>query len=74
MGHAARQRAALRDERPTSDIRNIGKDFVRPSTKVEVLHEGSGSTPSRVRALELFDRTLVETVKGRSFRGPEEGC
>ena len=71
------------------DIRYIDKDFVRFrfagadgaerqailafGDKVDVLQEGSGSTPSRVRALELFEGTLEGTVKGRPFRGRDTG-
>src|SRR3970040_729430 len=71
------------------DIRYIDKDFVRFKfagfsgdqeqailafgDKVEVLQEGSGSTPSRVRALELFDGTLEGTVAGKPFRGRNKG-
>jgi hypothetical protein len=71
------------------DIRYIDKDFVRFSfsgsdgsqerailafgDKVDVLEEGGGSTPSRVRALELFDGTLEGTVRGKPFRGREKG-
>lgn len=71
------------------DIRYIDKDFVaftHPGfggreqrailafgDKVEVLEEGTGSKPSRVRALELFDGTLEGTVKGKPFRGREQG-
>ncbi len=71
------------------DIRYIDKDFVRFTftgsggadehailvfgDKVDVLQEGSGSTPSRVRALELFDGTLEGTVKGKPFRSRDKG-
>ena len=71
------------------DIRYIDKDFVRFrfsgfggnqeqailafGDKVEVLQEGAGSIPSRVRALELFDGTLEGTVAGKPFRGREKG-
>lgn len=71
------------------DIRYIDKDFVSFrfvgsggeedkailafGDKVDVLEEGSGSKPSRIRALELFDGTLEGTVKGKPFRGPEKG-
>ena len=71
------------------DIRYIDKDFVRFrftgsggtqeqailafGDKVEVLQEGGGSTPSRVRALELFDGTLEGTVAGKPFRGRDKG-
>ena len=71
------------------DIRYIDKDFVAFTfsgsgakaqkailafgDKVEVLEERTGSQPSRVRALELFDGSLVGTVKGRPFRGREKG-
>ena len=71
------------------DIRYIDKDFVRFrfsgfggnqeqailafGDKVEVLQEGAGSMPSRVRALELFDGTLEGTVAGKPFRGREKG-
>ena len=72
-----------------ADIRYIDKDFVRFrftgsggteeqailafGDKVEVLEEGGGSKPSRIRALELFEGDLEGTVKGRPFRGPEKG-
>jgi hypothetical protein len=72
-----------------ADIRYIDKDFVRFTfsggdgneehailafgDKVDVLEEGSGSGPSRVRALELFDGTLEGTIKGKPFRGREKG-
>jgi beta-lactamase superfamily II metal-dependent hydrolase len=72
-----------------ADIRYIDKDFVRftyPGAagrtnqailafgdKVEVLEEGAGPRPSRVRALELFEGHLVGTVAGRPFRGPTPG-
>jgi beta-lactamase superfamily II metal-dependent hydrolase len=68
-----------------ADIRYIDKDFVRFrfgnnqqailafGDKVDVLQEGSGSTPSRIRALELFEGTLEGTVKGRPFRSREKG-
>jgi beta-lactamase superfamily II metal-dependent hydrolase len=72
-----------------ADIRYIDKDFVRCKftgadgneaqailafgDKVEVLQEGSGSTPSRVRALELFEGTLEGTIKGKPFRTREKG-
>jgi len=71
------------------DIRYIDKDFVAFrfrgfdgsderailafGDKVEVLAEGGGSTPSRVRALDLFDGTLEGTVKGKPFRSREKG-
>jgi hypothetical protein len=71
------------------DIRYIDKDFVRFNfsgfggaerhailafgDKVDVLQEGAGSTPSRVRALELFDGTLEGTIKGRPFRSRDKG-
>jgi hypothetical protein len=71
------------------DIRYIDKDFVRFTfpgfggesqhailafgDKVDVLEEGAGSTPSRIRALELFDGTLEGTVKGKPFRGRDRG-
>lgn len=71
------------------DIRYIDKDFVtfnftKPNgsagketlafgDKVDVLSEGSGSTPSRVRALELFEGTLEGTIKGKPFRSREKG-
>lgn len=71
------------------DIRYIDKDFVTFTftgfegneerailafgDKVEVLEEGKGSKPSRVRALELFDGTLEGTVKGKPFRGRDQG-
>jgi hypothetical protein len=71
------------------DIRYIDRDFVRFTfsgfdgteedailafgDKVDVLEEGAGSTPSRVRALELFDGALEGTVKGRPFRGHDKG-
>ncbi|MGH7830298.1 MAG: hypothetical protein ACREP8_08970, partial [Candidatus Binatia bacterium] len=71
------------------DIRYIDKDFVRfkfsgfggtPEQailafgdKVEVLEEGGGSTPSRVRALDLFDGTLEGTVARKPFRGRDKG-
>jgi beta-lactamase superfamily II metal-dependent hydrolase len=71
------------------DIRYIDKDFVRFTfagaggatrhatlafgDKVDVLQQGSGSTPSRIRALELFDGTLEGTVKGKPFRTQEKG-
>lgn len=72
-----------------SDIRYIDKDFIRFKfsgfggneeqailsfgDKVEVLEEGRGSRPSRVRALELFDGTLKGTVAGKPFRGRDKG-
>ena len=72
-----------------ADIRYIDKDFVRFKflglsgneeqailafgDKVEVLELGSGSKPSRIRALELFDGTLEGTVSGKPFRGREKG-
>jgi len=72
-----------------ADIRYIDKDFVRFKftgsggqeaqailafgDKVDVLQEGSGSTPSRVRALELFEGTLEGTVAGKPFRTREKG-
>ena len=72
-----------------ADIRYIDKDFVRFrflgaegneqqailafGDKVEVLEEGGGGNPSRVRALELFDGTLVGMVAGKPFRGPDKG-
>lgn len=68
-----------------ADIRYIDKDFVRFNfgndqkailafgDKVEVLEEGSGSTPSRVRALELFEGTIEGTIKGKPFRGRDKG-
>ena len=72
-----------------ADIRYIDKDFVRFTfpggdgnprheilafgDKVDVLQEGSGSTPSRIRALELFDGTLEGTVKGKPFRSRDKG-
>ena len=56
------------------DIRYVDKDFVKFSftradgstgsetlvfsDKVDVLQEGSGSTPSRIKALELFDGVI----------------
>ncbi len=71
------------------DIRYIDKDFVRFKfsgfggneehailafgDKVEVLEEGGGGSPSRVRALELFDGTLEGTVVGKPFRGRDKG-
>src|SRR5687768_11530049 len=71
------------------DIRYIDKDFVRFKfsgfsgteeqailafgDKVEVLELGGGSTPSRVRALELFDGNLEGTVAGKPFRGRDKG-
>jgi hypothetical protein len=67
------------------DIRYIDKDFVRFrfgdgrsailafGDKVDVLEEGTGSAPSRIRALELFDGTLEGTVRGRPFRGHDKG-
>ncbi|HKY08030.1 MAG TPA: hypothetical protein VJQ55_07310, partial [Candidatus Binatia bacterium] len=71
------------------DIRYIDKDFVRFTfsgfggaeehailafgDKVDVLQEGSGSRPSRVRALELFDGKLEGTVKGKPFRSRDKG-
>jgi beta-lactamase superfamily II metal-dependent hydrolase len=71
------------------DIRYIDKDFVRFEfqgaggraeravlafgDKVEVLQEGTGSQPSRIRALELFEGTLEGTVKGRPFRDRTNG-
>ena len=71
------------------DIRYIDKDFVRFTfigfsgaeeqatlvfgDKVNVLQEGSGSTPSRIRALELFDGSVEGTVKGKPFRSREKG-
>jgi beta-lactamase superfamily II metal-dependent hydrolase len=72
-----------------ADIRYIDKDFVKFTftgldgseqkatlvfgDKVDVLQEGSGSTPSRVRALELFDGTIVGTIKGKPFRSRDKG-
>ena len=72
-----------------TDIRYIDKDFVRftfPGSdgseqhailafgdKVDVLQEGAGGTPSRVRALELFDGALQGTVKGKPFRSRDKG-
>src|SRR5262245_28669349 len=72
-----------------ADIRYIDKDFVRFKfsgfggndehavlafgDKVDVLQEGTGSTPSRVRALELFDGTLEGTVAGKPFRTRDKG-
>jgi beta-lactamase superfamily II metal-dependent hydrolase len=72
-----------------ADIRYIDKDFVKFTftgsdgaarkailvfgDKVDVLQEGSGSAPSRVRALELFDGTLEGTVRGRPFRTRDKG-
>lgn len=72
-----------------ADIRYIDKDFVRFTyagaagqpqrailafgDKVEVLEEGTGSKPSRIRALELFEGALEGTVRGRPFRGREPG-
>jgi hypothetical protein len=71
------------------DIRYIDKDFVRFKftnfngeeaqailafgDKVDVLEEGAGNTPSRIRALELFDGKVEGTVRGRPFRGREKG-
>ena len=71
------------------DIRYIDKDFVRFKftgfdgaekqavlafgDKVDVLEEGGGNTPSRIRALELFDGTVEGTVKGKPFRSREKG-
>ncbi len=71
------------------DIRYIDKDFVRFKftnfngeedqailafgDKVDVLEEGAGNTPSRIRALELFDGTVEGTVRGKPFRGREKG-
>lgn len=71
------------------DIRYIDKDFVRFKftgfdgtekqailvfgDKVDVLEEGSGSTPSRIRALELFDGTVEGTVARKPFRSREKG-
>jgi hypothetical protein len=71
------------------DIRYIDKDFVRFKfsdsdgqeqratlafgDKVDVLEEGKGRKPSRVRALELFDGTLEGTVAGKPFRGRDKG-
>jgi len=71
------------------DIRYIDKDFVRFKftgfggaeqhamlafgDKVDVLQEGGGGAPSRVRALELFDGTLEGTVAGKPFRGRDKG-
>lgn len=71
------------------DIRYIDKDFVRFKflgfggteehailafgDKVDVLEQGGGATPSRIRALELFDGTLEGTVAGKPFRGREKG-
>ena len=72
-----------------ANIRYIDKDFVafnftdaqgNPQRqtlafgdKVEVLEEGTGGQPSRVRALELFEGKLEGTVKGKPFRGHEKG-
>jgi beta-lactamase superfamily II metal-dependent hydrolase len=72
-----------------ADIRYIDKDFVTFNfsasgglqqkailafgDKVEILQEGTGSQPSRVRALELFDGKLEGTVAGKPFRGREKG-
>jgi beta-lactamase superfamily II metal-dependent hydrolase len=71
------------------DIRYIDKDFVRLKftgldgseqqtilafgDKVDVLEEGSGNKPSRVRALELFDGKVEGTIKGKPFRSREKG-
>src|SRR5215207_1775495 len=71
------------------DIRYIDKDFVRFTfsdfngedkratlafgDKVDVLEEGEGSKPSRIRALELFDGTLEGTVARKPFRGRDKG-
>jgi hypothetical protein len=66
-------------------IRYIDKDFVKFTygankhailafgDKVEVLQEGSGSTPSRIKALELFEGTKEGTVKGKPFRTRDKG-
>ena len=72
-----------------ADIRYVDKDFVaftfsgsggEPQKailvfgdKIEVLEEGAGGQPSRIRALELFDGSLVGTVKGKPFRGRDKG-
>lgn len=72
-----------------SDIRYIDKDFVSFTVqeqngrewkavlafgdKVEILEEGTGATPSRIRALELFDGNIEGTVKGKPFRTREKG-
>ena len=71
------------------DIRYIDKDFVRfeyqgaggqPEhavlafgDKIELLQEGAGSQPSRIRALELFEGGLEGTVKGTPFRDRANG-
>jgi metallo-beta-lactamase superfamily protein len=67
------------------DIRYIDKDFVsfdfggkKPAIlvfgdKVEVLEEGGGDAPSRIRALELFEGNLEGTVEGKPFRSREKG-
>jgi hypothetical protein len=71
------------------DIRYIDKDFVRFTfsdvngedkratlafgDKVDVLEEGDGSKPSRVRALELVDGTLEGTGARKTFRGRHKG-
>lgn len=71
------------------DIRYIDKDFVGLTVteangkqwkavlafgdKVEVLEEGAGGNPSRVRALELFDGNIEGTIKGKPFRSREKG-
>ncbi|MEM7481543.1 MAG: hypothetical protein AAF481_10240 [Acidobacteriota bacterium] len=72
-----------------ADIRYIDKDFVRFTylgfdgserkatlvfgDKVDVLEEGAGAQPSRIRALELFDGNLEGTVRGRPFRDRTKG-
>lgn len=71
------------------DIRYIDKDFVRFKfagfdgeerlailpfgDKVDVLEEGRGRAPSRVRALELFDGAVEGTIAGKPFRGRDKG-
>ena len=71
------------------DIRYIDKDFVALTVtesngrewkavlafgdKVDVLEEGVGGSPSRIRALELFDGNIEGTVKGKPFRSREKG-
>ncbi len=50
------------------------KETLAFGDKVEVLQEASSaSTPSRIRALELFGGTLEGTVKGKPFRTRDKG-
>lgn len=50
------------------------KETLAFGDKVEVIQEASSaSTPSRIRALELFAGTLEGTVKGKPFRTRDKG-